>query len=615
MTSDDTNTPSDTGVAVRSLPLQFHPDDFMALYVCRDWEGLSTGLLEQLEVLANETFISLGPEAQAQLNVFVSHFLFLFSKPEYVIPKAHRVTFVAHNAVVSNAVAMSSFKTTDAWLPLVSSQPDNLSKLLTLYSPRNTTRIDPKVFFDASPMAASVWYAVTMEIFTSALCEPHTHERLRELLAGLDARFIPRPGTQELFFAASYIDEGLDRKIREHINAGVRREVAPVVAQLPRVEVRPRRIGIVTANWLAHHSVYRNHYDLVAALKADYDLVLIHTGATLGEDIDQSLFSEVVHVAHGQDGVTFDTVSNLGCRMLFYVDVGLTQESITLSNARLAPIQATCYGHSVSSFGADLDYYLASDTVEMHRDLSRNYGERPVLLDGLGVTNTVPLFEPPVTRSLASDRILVGCSWYSQKVNYALVQALQQVQKRSAGHKIVFRMFSGSGLLRHNNFLPFAMSVRESLGIDSVDVLPPLKYDDYMSDMARCHFALEPFHFGGCNTVIDSLHLRQPIVTLEGGRWYSRVGSYFLRSVGLDELIAATVEEYIEKAVRLVVDRPYREGLQDRIDCLDLSPLYSKAYASEFKSAIDYLMANHERLQAEQSKVPIRMSAVMANRV
>ena len=60
-----------------------------------------------------------------------------------------------------------------------------------------------------------------------------------------------------------------------------------------------------------------------------------------------------------------------------------------------------------------------------------------------------------------------------------------------------------------------------------------------------------------------------PVVTLIGDRHAARVGASLLRSIGLDDLIANTPEEYIERTAWLAGDLDrlgaLRAGLRDRM--------------------------------------------------
>ncbi len=72
---------------------------------------------------------------------------------------------------------------------------------------------------------------------------------------------------------------------------------------------------------------------------------------------------------------------------LFFPEIGLSGPSRWLATRRLARVQATGYGHPVTSGSANVDYFVGGTLVE--RDPSR-YRERLVLIPGLGVGSTRP---------------------------------------------------------------------------------------------------------------------------------------------------------------------------------------------------------------------------------
>src|SRR5262249_48926110 len=149
-----------------------------------------------------------------------------------------------------------------------------------------------------------------------------------------------------------------------------------------------------------------------------------------------------------------------------------------------------------------------------------------------------------------------NCSWYSQKVNYRFCKALQRIAQ-GAKKKIKMRLFVGISLYRQNDFVPFVKDLRNLLG-DAADVLFERTYPDYMGAMEEGDISIDSFHFGGCNTIADSLYVRKPTVTWEGDKWYSRIGSQMLRMAGLDELIATNEEQYVDLVLRLIHDDDYR---------------------------------------------------------
>ena len=179
---------------------------------------------------------------------------------------------------------------------------------------------------------------------------------------------------------------------------------------------------------------------------------------------------------------------------------------------RLAPVQIASYGHSVSTFGSDVDYWIGGGAVELESELANNYSERVVLLPGLGIANVKPNYaiKKIPTRT---DRTVVNLSWYPQKVNWPLVCMVKEMLARVKGD-VLLRFFSG-GRPRHgvNRFPPSSRTLTAALGAKNIEIMPGLAYGDYMAKMEEAALSLDAYHYGGCNTVVDSLHIRKPIAT------------------------------------------------------------------------------------------------------
>ncbi|MHB2019180.1 MAG: O-linked N-acetylglucosamine transferase family protein, partial [Candidatus Xenobia bacterium] len=320
--------------------------------------------------------------------------------------------------------------------------------------------------------------------------------------------------------------------------------------------------------------------------------------------VDTRLFRAVHQIHMVNYALDVSKLRDNNFAMVYYPDIGMHAETIFLSNARLAPIQVTSYGHSVSTFGADIDYWIGGAEAERIERAEENYSERLVLLPGLGITNVRPEHVPG-GRAPRADRCVVNCSWYPQKVNHPLLLLLKQILDKCEVD-VLFRFFSGGGIQVDNACIPFARSIAEVVGEAHVEVLSYQKFEDYLDLMEEGQFSLEPYHFGGCNTVVDSLYVRRPVVCFEGDRWYNRIGSAILRRVGLQSLIATTAEEYVELARRLIQDQTFRKRIMKKCEQIDLDKqVFEASEADDFVRAIDFLMQNQPRLQAENSRRPI----------
>jgi predicted O-linked N-acetylglucosamine transferase (SPINDLY family) len=88
---------------------------------------------------------------------------------------------------------------------------------------------------------------------------------------------------------------------------------------------------------------------------------------------------------------------------------------------------------------------------------------------------------------------------------------------------------------------------------------------DYMKLVGQVDIALDPFPFNGHTTTCDALWMGVPVVTLAGRNYASRFGSSAHMNLGLCDLIAQSVGQYIEIAVALATDLPALAKLRSEL--------------------------------------------------
>jgi len=582
--------------------LQINQTELLNLYLSQKYDKLSANFIQILEHFESTTYFSLDSKGQYFINAFLKNFLYLFTQADYTLSEYYVTRFIQFNLTISNLVAISSFKTTDAYLEILKVQPHNFAKLLALYSARNTVKFDYKLLFNGNPQLACLWYSCFYEIYRSGLVNKQAYQNLREHLTYSDDRLTDFYNLNEIYFGATYIDGERDREIKQKINQSIQKSPFCTAAQIKNTPNR-KKIAIITASWFSRHSVYRTLSEFVESLKDDYELTLVHLGGLMNH-LDIGSFKEIRSVYVQDNSLNIDSIRENDFMVVYYLDIGMNPDSIFLSNLRLAPIQICSTGHPVSTFGSEIDYFISGADVELPKGAEKNYSERLVLLPGFGAIHNTPSYQ---IRNIEKSRpeFIINCSWYAQKVNYSMISHLNEIVKASQ-KDLIFRFFSGGALLRRNDFLAFARDLKSILGKDLVELVPSKPYDDYMALMEEGDICIDASHFGGSNTMADSLYLRKPTVAFEGNKWYNRIGSQMLRVVGLEELIAKNAEEYISLTLKLIHDDQYRLRIQEKMKLADLNcTIFSSDSKTYFKKAIDFLIDNHEQLNRETSKKPI----------
>ncbi len=584
--------------------LSLTPARLLAAYDEKRFEELAVMLLDILRHFRQHTHRGLDGESRHFLDVFVKHFLHLFTQEDFIPSEPQMVKFIELNPTISNLVAMSSFRTTDAFVEILKNQKLNFAKILALYSARNTVAIDRRMLFDTEPGLATQWYYCFWEGYRGGCAGRETLAQLREHLRFRDARMgAINNYVHHAYFGCTYADFENDHLLKRHINR-IFQQWGP--AQTPIVN-RPdrRRIALITAMWFPRQSVYRCTHAFVKALAGEFDLTLVHLGKD-NPDLDTSLFKEVRRFRMGSP-LDLSALTPNDWAIAYFPDIGMNIESIFLSNLRLAPIQICGYGHPVSTFGSKVDYWLGGRDIESLEDHERNYSERLVLVPGSGVAPNRPDYVP--RGNYAPGEVLqISCAWSAQKINYPLLERLRRILGRSR-RPIHFRFYTG-GALVENALIPTRQVICDLLGVPHADVVEGIPYSDYMQEIERGDFNLDSYPFGGYATAIDALYLRKPFVAWEGTKFYNRSAASLLRRLGLEELIVHDGEAYEELALRLIHDDAYRRRLSARLGEADLDrALFAHDDAGNVAKAFRHLLERHEALRRDGHRQPLCVDA------
>lgn len=578
----------------------FPTETLRARFEAGDWEGFTDFLVQTLTACRKRSLLAMTPATQRELDVFVDAFLTCFTDPRYEVPGQFHIPLLHLNLTISNLVAISRIETTDAALARLVGRPDALLRLLVLCSARNRTRLDVSALLDTHRNGASLWWCQVLRGYQSALSDPIAWQNLRYYLAALDARLRIAEPANEVYYGCSFIDETRDLALKAHVNEQIK-----AMWQARRVTVRnqpdPRRIAVVTGTWHPYHPVFRNRYDMVARLRDDYHLTLLVVGR---DEVVGDPFHDVHRVALDEGLPPCLADNRFG--LLIFPEVGMLRETLLLSNLRCAPVQVTTYGNPVSTgAGSEIDYFIAGAQVEALEGLTERYAERVVLLPRTGTNCLPPLYQrrgitPP------DDPVIVNCSWHSQKLTWPLVQAMRALLDACPGRNVRFRIFANRNLSVENHLGAVAVTLHRQLGAGRVELLDGLPYPQYMEAMEQGTLALESFPFGGVTTVVDSLHLGQPVVALEGSRHYNRTASLYLRRAGCPDLVATSVDQFVAIAARLVNDPAFNHDVRTRLATVDADHVYhDPRVAGDFKRAVDYLITHHETLRQDGSRAPV----------
>lgn len=587
--------------------MEFDSRKALSLYFSGEHEALSALFVDHLERLKGICIVKADQGVLGLINGFCQTLGYLFSQPDFVIQRDLASKLIVCNELIGNLFAMSAFKTSDAFLEsILPASPTNIAKILTLYSPRNHLKLETRTFLDLDVHLTTIWYYNFSGATHAYLANRHTLERIQDHYNYLDPRLATLTiYVNHVYFAITYICPEMNARVKYHINNIVRNALGGAkITNVPNPD--KKRIAILTDRWFPGHVVYRNYYRFIKELAQDYELILIgYSGAkSVDHHLDKSLFAEVRYFTVDGGAIALEAFQNNDFHAAIFVDVGMSLESIIAANLRIAPVQVVMNGHPVSTFGAEVDYLVGSGENYKPHDPDTEFSERLVLVPGLGTVPTPPNGKP---RYVPRERstVYINCPWTAQKTNYHHLMLLRKMQEQAKNKKIKFHFFPLLTITKNNAYWNYQKALMDIFGEEHAHVFR-VQNEEYLQEMVYGDFMIESAPFGGFNSVLDTLYLSRPVLTLEGRYQYSRFGSRILARAGLEELITHTEEAFIAKGVQLIDDEDYRNALAFRIGQLDLfQMLYDQDESHYYKLAMDHLLTHHETLRKEPKRSPI----------
>jgi hypothetical protein len=541
-------------------------------YASGDHESAIKTMLTILDAVGNEQRAP-GAIVGAEIQRAVHAVLSVFTAADLRIPESQAMAFLFNCPVIANALSAAVDSAPDAWRACVAGDKQEAFKACVLSSPREEVDFPFDKLMDASPELASAWFCQTFKTAFAGNVDERVRTNLIRLARSLDSRFVACRDMQEPYFLVTYLgDDEAEQNVKQRINEAIKRTATTI-----KPGKASRIIAVASDNWMPGHSVWRTLKGYVDALRPDFDLVLIHC-LREADVLDTDGFKEVIKLEFDGTTVNYGPLQDCGFAGLIIPDVGMTGWSISLANHRVAPVQVMMTGHPVSTFGSEIDYFISG---ELTGEPTEPYSEDVIRLPGFGAIHEHPTYKP-VGTAKTFDGILINCSWYGQKITHEWVEFVSEIIRHS-GRDVKLQIFAGGAATSRAGFSPFLRSIDRALSGVKAELFPHLDYAEYMGKMEAGDFAIDCYPFAGSNTVSDNLHLRKPVVCLEGDRWFNRIGPAMLRSCGMGDMVARTPDDFATVLTRMITDDDYRADFTNRLARADLAAtVYRRQGAAEF---------------------------------
>jgi len=326
-----------------------------------------------------------------------------------------------------------------------------------------------------------------------------------------------------------------------------------------RVRSSPVRVGIVSAHFCDHsvwHALLKGW-----CLNLDPERIELHLFSTGPHDAETDRVA--AHVGKLLEGTRKSehwarSIIDRQIDVLIFPEIGMDPMSSKLANLRLAPVQATTWGHPETSGLPTIDYYLSAEDFEPD-NAEHNYSERLIRLPHLSCCYT-PLDIPEedvelATLGINAEEPIFVCPGTPFKYAPRHDPVLVSIAKRLGRAQFLLFKYPLEGIYGPLiNRLEVAFA-REGLDFHQFVVeIPWLSKSQFNSLLRKSTLYLDTIGFSGFNSAMQAIECGLPVVTREGRFLRGRLASGVLRRIGMRETIAASDDEYVNLVVMLARD-------------------------------------------------------------
>ena len=235
-----------------------------------------------------------------------------------------------------------------------------------------------------------------------------------------------------------------------------------------------------------------------------------------------------------------------------------------------APVQVSWLGYPDTTGLEEVDYRLSDELADPPGLTEGFYTERLLRLPAPFLCYRPPAEAPPPGPLPArrQGRITFGAFHNLAKIHREAAQAWTQILRAVPGSRLLMKAAAlGEARVRERISELFASCGLETSRLELRGRVPDLR--GHLSVYQEADIALDAFPYAGTTTTCEALWMGVPVVTLVGRTHASRTGLSLLSAVGLRELAAASLPDYIATAARLAAapDRlaELRAGLRARM--------------------------------------------------
>jgi predicted O-linked N-acetylglucosamine transferase (SPINDLY family) len=376
---------------------------------------------------------------------------------------------------------------------------------------------------------------------------------------------------------------------------------------------RKVRIGIAQMQFHHHTETYTalSIFEHLDRTRFEIVLYVMHSN---NSDIEQYCRSRADHFVQlaGDVRNQIETIRSHDLDVMFFGTnlTAVTHGLVIVAAHRVARAQLTSLNSPVTTGLAAMTHYLVAGAGRSREQVQSGYTEKVGLLPDPGMCFSFPMRPPMSGQQLDRGRLgiapkamvfMAGANFF--KIIPELRDAWAQMVARVPGSVLVLFPFgpSWSSSYAVNPFIHDmqAAIAKHGLAVSQLVVVAPFPSpSDIPPLLALADVYVDSFPYAGATSIIDALQVSLPTVVMAGEHQRFDQGAALLRDLGLEELVAKDLEDYLRLTTELGTDEARRMKLRESIRTkLAGKPhfLDAKGYAREVEKQFDKMLAESQK--------------------
>ena len=314
------------------------------------------------------------------------------------------------------------------------------------------------------------------------------------------------------------------------------------------------RIGFAS-EYFTTHTIGKLYIGLILKLsKEKFDIHIFHSNKTkpsflhskfLNAEFSHNItnhtlpesFKEKVHL-----------IKNQNLDILFFPEIGMSNEFYFLSYVRFCKNQITSWGHPMTTGNDTIDFFLSSKLLEKENS-QKKYSEKLILSDFLPMYFYKPVLKNKLEDQELSKQNIYFCAQTLIKIHPDFDEILKKILQNDKKAKIIF-IKDDNEVIAKKLILRFKKTITSNL--ERINFVDKMNINDYINYCGKASVLLDPLYFGAGNSFHESMYYGTPTVTMPTDNMKSRIvlGAYSQMKIQ-DPPIVNSIDDYVSSAIKI----------------------------------------------------------------